>query len=66
MNQDIERWKRELYAAGWVSQRSTVWRAPSGALYLGPYGAWKAMKNIGCDEHDDCLQGPCKVNVITR
>jgi hypothetical protein len=51
--QDVECWDRQLRAAGWlpVSARtgkevpgSTVWRSPSGALYRGPYGAWKVMK----------------------
>ena len=52
--QDVACWDRQLRAAGWlpVSARtgkevpgSTVWRAPSGRLYRGPYGAWKIMKD---------------------
>ena len=35
----------ELKAAGWVAQRPKwIWKSPSGALFLGPHGAWKCMK----------------------
>jgi hypothetical protein len=40
----IEQMIEQLAAAGWVRDHSTVWRAPDGKLYLGPYGAWKQMK----------------------
>lgn len=44
-NDEAETWRHELYAAGWRTLRTaTLWQAPSGALYLGPYGAWKRMK----------------------
>lgn len=39
----IEAQIAELYAAGWIPERLTQWRAPNGALYRGPHGAWKAM-----------------------
>lgn len=50
--QPAEQWIAELRAAGWLPwsprlQReavgSSVWRAPSGNLFRGPYGAWRAM-----------------------
>ena len=34
----------DLLAAGWVPMTSYVWKSPSGEVYLGPVGAWKAMK----------------------
>ena len=44
--QNVELWKRELAAAGWKTHRksATIWESPEGALYLGPYGAWKEMR----------------------
>lgn len=36
-------WTADLLAAGWVETSVNVWRAPSGALFRGPYGAWRAM-----------------------
>jgi hypothetical protein len=44
LRQDVELWKSELRAAGWSPKFSTAWESPSGVLYRGPYGAWKAMK----------------------
>lgn len=54
--QDVERWVRELKAAGWqpiayrrggpvVVEMSTTWRSPNGLLYRGPYLAWKMMND---------------------
>ena len=43
MEQDIERWKRELREAGWIEYRITIWRAPGGQLFRGPYHAWQVM-----------------------
>lgn len=34
----------ELKAAGWKQCTVAIWRAPSGTLYRGPVGAWRAMK----------------------
>ena len=42
----IEEMKSELAGAGWVQESATVWRAPYGGLYRGPYGAWKALRGI--------------------
>ena len=42
--QDVERWKRELVAAGWEERRPTLWKSPKGTLHLGPAGAWKEMR----------------------
>lgn len=33
-------WRRDLIAAGWEQVSHTVWRAPDGALWRGPYRAW--------------------------
>ncbi len=40
----IEAQIAELKAAGWIPKTPTVWKTPNGALWLGPHGAWKAMR----------------------
>lgn len=50
MGQDVEAWKRELLNAGWTPLRSTVWRAPCGCLYRGPYRAWTVMLAIRAND----------------
>lgn len=46
-DQNVELWRRELHAAGWHEYRGhhTMWVSPSGKLWRGPFGAWKAMKD---------------------
>ncbi len=40
----IEEQVAQLKAAGWKQMRpSWMWKSPSGALWLGPHGAWKEM-----------------------
>lgn len=36
----------ELETAGWTRVGIGRYRAPNGALYLGPFQAWKAMNGI--------------------
>lgn len=36
----------ELEAAGWTRAGIGRYRAPNGALYIGPFQAWKAMNGI--------------------
>lgn len=36
----------DLVANGWTREGIGRWRAPNGALYLGPFQAWKAMNGI--------------------
>jgi hypothetical protein len=43
---DIESMKADLIRAGWVEKTTRIWRAPNGALFLGPAGAWRALKRI--------------------
>lgn len=43
IEQDVDRWKRELREAGWAEHRGTIWRAPGGELFRGPYYAWLVM-----------------------
>lgn len=43
-NPSLEQKTHELEAAGWHKKRAGVWQSPSGALFLGPHGAWKAMR----------------------
>lgn len=56
IEQDVDRWERELREAGWRQwlglpgtrqygrPHRTIWEAPSGALFRGPAGAWRRMK----------------------
>lgn len=37
-------WKRDLLAAGWTEERSTVWKDLEGNLWRGPYGAWRELQ----------------------
>lgn len=46
---DVDQAKAELLAAGWVAKTSTIWKAPSGSLHLGPVGAWRVMKRTQND-----------------
>ena len=46
MEGDIEKWERELREAGWTKLRHYKWKAPNGALFLGPYQAWRMMKSV--------------------
>lgn len=38
--------RRDLTDAGWIQKSATVWVSPGGALYRGPFGAWKALNGI--------------------
>lgn len=43
----IEQQIAELIAAGWLPIRGSArktWKAPVGGYFLGPHGAWLAMK----------------------
>lgn len=46
---DVERWERELIAAGWRRYRyrgresKTLWVSPHGTVHRGPHGAWEVM-----------------------
>jgi hypothetical protein len=40
----IEEQVAELKAAGWIHVRRHIWKAPIGGYFIGPHGAWKAMK----------------------
>lgn len=42
---DVERWKSDLIAAGWVAESAIAWRAPDGGLWRGPFGAWKELQH---------------------
>jgi hypothetical protein len=41
----IEQMREELIAAGWTPKTSVIWRSPTSKLWLGPAGAWRAMKD---------------------
>ena len=42
----LEEQIKELLAAGWKRVRWNIWKSPAGNLFLGPHGAWRAMKGI--------------------
>jgi hypothetical protein len=42
----IETMKQELIQAGWTAKTPTIWKAPDGRLYLGPFQAWRFMKGL--------------------
>lgn len=52
---DSDLWIRELFAAGWKKHSAmTVWIAPWGALFRGPYLAWRVMRETtGVSNEDD-------------
>lgn len=39
----VDAMRSDLLRAGWVEKSIHHWRAPNGALYLGPAGAWRHM-----------------------
>jgi len=41
-----EQMAEELLASGWTQEHIGRWKAPNGALYLGPFQAWKAMNGL--------------------
>lgn len=43
---EIDIWERELVEAGWKRVRLAIWQAPNGALFRGPYQAWRMMKSV--------------------
>ena len=51
VEQDAQRWRRELADAGWTEKYSMVWRAPCGCLFRGPYGAWTQMNGTHLADH---------------
>jgi hypothetical protein len=43
---DLDRMAAELKAAGWTAQTPSIWKSPSGQLFLGPAGAWRLMNGL--------------------
>lgn len=58
----IDDMKSQLLAAGWRQRSATVWRSPTGHLYRGNYGAWRAMmagqKEV---ENSSCMKLTCEL-----
>ena len=46
-----EQMAAELEAAGWT-HRGVIWRSPDGEPFLGPFGAWKAMKKLQAESSE--------------
>lgn len=53
MSQDAREWVKDLNAAGWHPWRGspTVWLAPCGCLFRGPYRAWVEMNGTHLANH---------------
>jgi hypothetical protein len=49
--QDVRQWQRELLAAGWKQIHMTLWQAPCGCFFRGPYRAWMEMKGTHLADH---------------
>lgn len=47
--QNADRWQRELREAGWIEVRTTIWKAPGGELFRGPYHAWQVLNKRKAD-----------------
>ena len=43
---EVEMWEEQLRAAGWKRYRMSIWQAPNGAYFRGPYAAWRMMKSV--------------------
>lgn len=41
-----EEMAKDLIASGWTQKRIGFWVAPNGAIYHGPFQAWKAKHGI--------------------
>ena len=41
---DVDRWREDLFNAGWTEKCHTIWVSPVGGVFRGPYAAWKAMR----------------------
>jgi len=53
----IKQMREQLLAAGWKSKTRSIWASPQGQLFLGPYGAWKVLRDTGCDA-DKVIEAP--------
>jgi hypothetical protein len=59
IEQDWDKWERELKEAGWKPHGSSHWIAPWGDWYRGPYKAWCVMGALSMglrvwrDDNDD-------------
>ena len=48
---DPQVWIRELRDSGWTEVHSTLWQAPCGCYFRGPYRAWKEMRGTHLADH---------------
>jgi hypothetical protein len=49
-----ERWRADLKRAGWKEIRLSVFQAPDGALFRGPYGAWCQLQGWKPEPCESC------------
>lgn len=50
-SQDPLVWMRELSELNWRQVNSTVWKAPCGCLFRGPWRAWKEATGTHLADH---------------
>lgn len=43
----IEDMVADLKAAGWHPIRQTLWKAPNGEYFRGPFTAWQVLQTMG-------------------
>jgi len=57
LEQNVDKWVRELSEAGWKrhATSSTTWISPWGSWYRGPFKAWQIMKSSV--DGDKCIHG---------
>lgn len=51
VSQDPSRWVADLLAAGWEQMHLTLYRAPCGCYFRGPYHAWVEMNGAHLADH---------------
>lgn len=51
MSKDARDWVRDLKAAGWKQLSLTLYQAPCGCCFRGPYRAWAEMIGSHLADH---------------
>ncbi len=54
----IEEMTRKLRQCGWTPRRTTIWQSPSGAMFYGPYQAWRRMREAEWQKANPQRPGP--------
>lgn len=51
MSNDPRQWRRELVEGGWTEVTLTLYQAPCGCYFRGPYLAWTQMNGTHLANH---------------